>query len=406
MKADSFTFALFRKAQAAQERGCRQKRGGMVGIFMRILFSTPDIDSGGSAKSLSILVERLRRRHEVAILSHNPPAPGKPVGRRYRELGIPVFVFRWGWLPVDLVGCPANPEMNEVLCAANRGFLPRLVEIVENFDAICFNSYVTASLAPLLPREMPKYLIAREVLAESGPELATAGALLRENIRRAVAIGPVEAAQLEGLGIEHRTVFNASPERPRFRPLPEGSGLRFGIFSQLLPTKGLDILAMAARMAVPALRRRGASVHIYGGASDQTTALVEKALKDYISAFGLGDVLRMEGWADDVGERMGTVHCVVRPDGTGSPWGRDVIEAMSCGRPVLATGSQEVFVRPGRTGWLVPPQDPEALGRALIHLSGKPELIAKMAGNAFVFAREHFDPDANARQIEEYLFQG
>jgi glycosyltransferase involved in cell wall biosynthesis len=51
-----------------------------------------------------------------------------------------------------------------------------------------------------------------------------------------------------------------------------------------------------------------------------------------------------------------------------------LIEAMALGRPVIATnvGAAEEIVIPGETGWLVPSDDPEALGRALTEAAISP----------------------------------
>jgi glycosyltransferase involved in cell wall biosynthesis len=47
----------------------------------------------------------------------------------------------------------------------------------------------------------------------------------------------------------------------------------------------------------------------------------------------------------------------VRPSYSGDPWGRDIIEYMALGKPIVATGSSEVFIKNGETGFLVPPRD-------------------------------------------------
>ncbi len=57
---------------------------------------------------------------------------------------------------------------------------------------------------------------------------------------------------------------------------------------------------------------------------------------------GLGDIIVLHDWTDNVEEAVRSVHCIVRPDPTGSPWGRDIIEAMSMGRPVIAAGTEEI----------------------------------------------------------------
>ncbi len=373
---------------------------------MRILFCTHDIDSGGSGRSLSILLEHLAKRHTVSLLSLIPPSPDKARAARYRELGIPLSVFPWGWLPVDFVGCPVDAAAQKKRSAQLRDFIPQVKRLSESADAICFNGYPSASLASVFPSSVPKYLIAREVLQEESPGFPSVAAFLRSRISRAIAIGPVEADQLERMGVPCSLVFNTGSTTPEFTPLPPLSPLRFGAFGQFVPCKGMDTLALATEIAAPELRRHNATVYVFGGTGNPALSPLEEPVRNFLCQKNLEDVMRLEGWTNNVETHMKTMHCIVRPDATGSPWGRDIIEAMSLGRPVLATGSENVFIREGHTGWLVAPGDAQALARALAGLARAPSLLGRMAKNAFDFARENFDPETNAERIERILAGG
>jgi starch synthase len=70
-----------------------------------------------------------------------------------------------------------------------------------------------------------------------------------------------------------------------------------------------------------------------------------------------------------------------------------IYEAMSCGTPVVATnvGGIPELVDDGVTGFLVPPERPDELARAINALLENPGLLARMGGLAREKAVEYFD---------------
>jgi glycosyltransferase involved in cell wall biosynthesis len=60
-------------------------------------------------------------------------------------------------------------------------------------------------------------------------------------------------------------------------------------------------------------------------------------------------------------------------------------------------------VKPGKTGWLVPPNDPEALARVMTQLAAHPDQLAQAGHAAFTFAQNNFDPKTNAARIAEIM---
>jgi starch synthase (maltosyl-transferring) len=72
-----------------------------------------------------------------------------------------------------------------------------------------------------------------------------------------------------------------------------------------------------------------------------------------------------------------------------------VLEAMAAGRAVVATaveGTAELVI-PGETGWLVPPRDPESLGRALLEAAGDPGLRHALGRNGRARIEAEFSID-------------
>ncbi|MCI4326329.1 MAG: glycosyltransferase family 4 protein [Thermoplasmata archaeon] len=144
--------------------------------------------------------------------------------------------------------------------------------------------------------------------------------------------------------------------------------------ARLHPAKGLDILAEAMAQlrtteatAVSVVRGRGAA---------------EADLRGRVAKLGLGSSLRIDTGSTPVG-RMPDLYrssdVYVQPSLT-EPFGMAVLEAMACGRPIVAsaTGGLADLVQDGENGFLVPPGDASALAAALNRLVADPRLREQM----------------------------
>jgi glycosyltransferase involved in cell wall biosynthesis len=80
---------------------------------------------------------------------------------------------------------------------------------------------------------------------------------------------------------------------------------------------------------------------------------------------------------------------------------------MGAGLPVLATrvsGAMEL-IEDGVNGRLAPPADPEALGRVLVELYGRPQLRARLGAAARLTIREHYSLDAMLAGLEQLYLE-
>ena len=82
-----------------------------------------------------------------------------------------------------------------------------------------------------------------------------------------------------------------------------------------------------------------------------------------------------------------------------------VIEAMAAGTPVIGSRHAGIHeaVDDGRTGFLIPEQDPEALAAALRRLSDDHDLRHRLGENARQAAVARFDMVAQSKRLEERL---
>jgi glycosyltransferase involved in cell wall biosynthesis len=371
---------------------------------MKIASITNDIDSGGAAKSLSILATELAALgHEVHIISTCRPSR---TTRRVEALvrsGVQVSYVSLPYYPMSLVACPIPFWKNafRALKAMPRFMELRRIIAAIDPDVIHYNSYVTLLAALALPGR-PSVLHAREALLEDAPLLPLTEALVRSRIREIIAISPLEHAMAERhFGLRTTTVYNSAMHPPEAAAWPESEGLVYAMFSHVSPMKGHRFCIEACAEAADALRKNNVTIRMFGGRIPIHAALYDE-LKHGIRGRGLEDVVNFEGFAADSEAEIRNTHLLLRPDLSASPWGRDVIEAMSLGRPVLALGTARTFVRPGVTGELVANGDVKGFARAMVDLADR-DRLRTMGDNALAFARENFDPSMQAAKVSAVL---
>ena len=120
-----------------------------------------------------------------------------------------------------------------------------------------------------------------------------------------------------------------------------------------------------------------------------------------IEAAGLSHLLWLPGARDDVPDLLRAMDIFVLPS-INEGISNTILEAMACGRCDVATavGGNPELVADGETGALVPPQDPDALAKALRRYVEKPALIAEHGRAARARAETEFDLEV---MVERYL---
>jgi glycosyltransferase involved in cell wall biosynthesis len=128
-------------------------------------------------------------------------------------------------------------------------------------------------------------------------------------------------------------------------------------------------------------------------------------LHKQVAVLGLEDRVRFLGFRSDIVPLMTACDLVAHTSTVPEPFGRVIVEAMLCERPVVAAGAGGVveLVEQGLTGWLVPPGDSRKLAAAITTCREQPDLTATIAHEAKLQASQRFQLPAINQQIEQLL---
>lgn len=190
---------------------------------------------------------------------------------------------------------------------------------------------------------------------------------------------------MPGAGVELDR-FRASPE-------PPAPPIVVGVVTRLVYSKGVDIVVAA----VTSLRQRGLDIKLrIAGAADAENP--EHVAEGDIARWRQTPGVEMLGHIADVSGfwAHAQIACLATRGGEGLP--RSLLEAAACARPLVTTdvpGCRD-FVTDGETGFVVAPDDPAALARALEVFANDRDLRTRMGAKARARVEARYTVEAAA----------
>jgi len=320
-----------------------------------------DLNVGGAERMLAALATRLdRRRWRPSVIC-------------LEKAGPLAEVLRGDGVEIECLGVnPRRPlQALALLAGALRRQSPRLVQ------SFLFHANVAARLAAPLagaPWVVGGLRVAEHqkrwhrTLDRLSVRLAAGSVCVSRGVERfsreVVGLRPERLTVIPN-GVDLAPLDRAAPLPRAAIGVPPGADLVLSI-GRLDVQKGLPDLLDAAEWVIA--RRPEWHLVLVGDGPERHWLLARLAARP-----ALAERVHWLGRRADVPALLGAADLLVLASlWEGMP--NVVLEAMAARRAVVATAVEgsEDLVTPGQTGWLVPPHDPPALGRALLDAASDP----------------------------------
>ena len=172
-----------------------------------------------------------------------------------------------------------------------------------------------------------------------------------------------------------------------------------GHFSRLSPWKGQHILIDAIAQCPPQVKALLVGDALFG---EQEYV---KQLHQQITKLGLENRVKLLGFRTDVPQLIAACDLVAHTSTAAEPFGRVIVEAMLCGKPVVAAkaGGAVELVEHGINGFLTTPGKPQELANIINNCLENAANTATIASNAKTIASQRFDVANINQQIAQVL---
>ncbi|MEH2193450.1 MAG: glycosyltransferase family 4 protein [Nostoc sp.] len=172
-----------------------------------------------------------------------------------------------------------------------------------------------------------------------------------------------------------------------------------GHFSRLAPWKGQHILIDALAKCPQEVTAILVGDALFG---EQDYV---KQLHQQVANLGLENRIKFLGFRSDIPQLMAACDLVAHTSTSPEPFGRVIVEAMLCGKPIVAAkaGGVMELVENGLNGFLVTPGEPQELAQVIITCLQETEITATIANNARNTASGRFDVAIINQQIAQLL---
>ncbi|HMO30623.1 glycosyltransferase [Enterovirga sp.] len=348
----------------------------------------------GSDRSFVESVRIMRMTYPQAEIDVVLPREG-PIVEPLRELATRIVVE-----PLWVLRRRDLPRLATLGLATLPLAVARAIRRIRRSDLVYVNTSVVADYLLAAGLSPGRTVLHVHEIAE-GPVRAGLRALARWGRPRIVFNSrATQRAFAMPASIPQDVVYNgiADPGRPKAMTYDGTRPLRLLMLGRISRIKGQDVL-LRAIAGMPAALRERIELRIVGSAFEDPER--ERRLSATIAEAGLGDRAVHLPFTADPDEHFRWADVAVVPSRLPESLGRVAIEAMAYGVPPLVSeiGGLPEVVEDGRTGWIVRPDDADALACALAAIIAKPRDWASFPQAARMRYERVFAQDACASRF-------
>ncbi len=362
-----------------------------------VLLVIPNFEIGGTEKRMRLLAFGLQSDERYAPVVCSLSGDG-PMGEIMREQGIPVEILH------------KRGKVDPIL-------VPQLMSIINTYDVKIVHGFMFAGncwgrlagrlagvpVAFATEGSLPvwKSVIHRAIdhrLGGAGQGVVCNAEAVRQ---MAVTQGALRPATVHvvpnGVDIDRfQPVDNGSKAEVRERLGLPNSTVLVGTVCRFDPNK--DILGLIESFGLVA--RPDIDLVIVGGAKGDKEQRYLKTVKSAVESSDMRPRIYMVGQQSDIPMFLGAMDLYVQSS-TREGLSNALMEAMACGLPVVATdvGGTGELVSHGSTGFIVPPNDPIALARAMNELASDTESRSQMGEAGRKLVVDHYSSAAFLRRM-------
>lgn len=382
---------------------------------MNVVFLNPSGQIGGAERSLLDILASLREaeptwRLGLVVTAEGPlVAAAGALGVRTTVVPLPEGVARLGdggarrsaSLPRLAAAVPAGIAYVRRLRRAVRALAPDVLH-TNGFKMHVLGLWARPGRVPVV-WHVHDFVARRPLMSR----------LLRAHARGAAAVvanshavaDDVRRVCGDRVRIGVRAVHNAvdlarfSPAGPRldldaragWSPAPPGT-VRVGLVATLAWWKGHETFLRAVSLLAPELPVRA---YVVGGALYETAGS-QRSLDDLRALarrLGVEDRVGFTGYVEDSAAAMRGLDVVVHASTEPEPFGLVIVEAMACGRAVVASeaGGAAELIRPGVDALGHAPGDAAQLARCIAELAADAALRVRLGAEGRATAERRFD---------------